>query len=116
MIQSIDTKYDVVSLMSVLENSQSVLFGLQNRSVVLTQVTLPKSPAKSVKTNSIGFGARRWGRGLSLLYPVRLLLDWVSFDLFMSRQLECLADGMAEVHGCPLLDGKHCIALSFGYR
>ena len=109
-IQSFDTKFTVVSLMGVLENSDCVLFGMTDSEVLLTRVILPKSTAKSVKTSSTDVRGRRWGHGLSLLNPLRILLD--PFDVLGTP----IADGMAELYGCPLLDGKHCIALSLGYE
>ena len=95
--------------MGVLENSHCVLFGLTNWKVMFTRVVLQKSATKSVKTSSTKAG-RRWGHGLSLLNPLQILLD--PFDVFGTA----IADGMAELYGCPLLDGKHCIALSFRYE
>ena len=76
---------------------------------MFTRVVLQKFTTKSVKTSSTKAG-RRWGHGLSLLNPLRILLD--PFDVFGTA----IADGMAELYGCPLLDGKHCIALSFRYE
>ena len=97
--------------MGVLENNHCVLFGMTDWEVLLTRIILPKSTAKSVKTSSTDVRGRRWGHGLSLLNHLRIFLD--PFGIFFGRQP---ADGLAELYGCPLMNGKHCIALSFRYE